>query len=91
MPLDESFDVTRIARVARLALTDDEAAALKRDAERVLAAFSDLPDAAPVDAAEARGTWREDSIMPPPEGVRDGIIAAFPRRSGDLVRVPRGL
>lgn len=87
-------EIAHIARIARLDLSAEEVAALRRDLDSILLSFY-LIEGLP----ETRIEPQDEEAMPPrfdepdecPEPVRRGIRRAFPRTEGDHVGVPRGL
>jgi len=85
--------VQRVAALARLHLTDDEAERLTVDLGRLLEHFAhvealdttDVEPTAHVDDFGAR--LRDDVVTNPPAG--DELLANAPAREGRLFRVPR--
>jgi aspartyl/glutamyl-tRNA(Asn/Gln) amidotransferase C subunit len=86
-------DVQHIARIARLALSHEEAARFAREAASILAHFETIQAAgqgaepAPLTALEPR----EDEAHDPDPGQAAAIVAQFPRKAGALAKVPEGL
>jgi aspartyl-tRNA(Asn)/glutamyl-tRNA(Gln) amidotransferase subunit C len=88
-----SEDVTRLADLARLALTDDETARAEKELEAILDyvdrlqkidTSSVLPQTMP---AKETG-WRHDVALECDELGRELILSNFPTRNGDLLDVP---
>jgi aspartyl-tRNA(Asn)/glutamyl-tRNA(Gln) amidotransferase subunit C len=92
-------EVRRIAALARLRLTEEEAGALSKDFAAILGfldrlrARDEADQAEPlvhaVPSEEPATTLREDEATPPLS--RETVLRMAPDRSGDLVRVPRVL
>jgi aspartyl-tRNA(Asn)/glutamyl-tRNA(Gln) amidotransferase subunit C len=89
----EKIDVRYVAKLARIALTDDEI-------ERFGAQLGDLLEhvdslgkldvsavAATAQVVESRNVEREDVVTPCLQ--RDVVLAQAPQRAGDFFRVPR--
>lgn len=88
-------DLARLARLARLSLTEDEATALTHDVDAIIHAFEDLASYAatlPEAAPRAAGAPRPDEVAPASDVTVDGILRAVPELDGvtRLVKVPRG-
>jgi aspartyl-tRNA(Asn)/glutamyl-tRNA(Gln) amidotransferase subunit C len=97
----KSLDVAHIARLARLALTDEEKGRLAGQLEKILSYVDQLSEVdvegvAPMTHAaeltlapggEGASGLRLDEVVEP-LGAERGLAAA-PRRDGDLVVVPR--
>lgn len=87
-------DVRHLAALARVKMTESEVESFRAEADAILGYMDRLAD---VDTAGAeprthaplgKGAWRQD--VPEPcaaETVRD-IMAQFPEREGELLRVP---
>ena len=89
-------EALRLAKLARLDLSPDEAAALARACEAITAEFAALADyATPLPSADERAAAppREDEARPAPAGEADAILAQAPKHdpATRAVRVPRGL
>lgn len=94
MTVFTAAEALRIARLARVGLSGEEAARLAPSLEAIAGEFSSLAafaDALPPVEPEAPGTLREDVVAPADEAVVDAILRAVPRldASGG-VRAPRG-
>jgi len=92
MPRPE-LDVRYVARLARLALTDEEARAYGAQLADILGhvdALSELDTsdvAATAQVIESRNVWREDVLQPCLP--RDEVLAEAPQSQGAYIRVPR--
>lgn len=92
MPRPE-LDVRYVARLARLALTDEEARAYGAQLADILGhvdALSELDTsdvAATAQVIESRNVWREDDLQPCLP--RDEVLAEAPQSQGAYIRVPR--
>ncbi|MBI4371223.1 MAG: Asp-tRNA(Asn)/Glu-tRNA(Gln) amidotransferase subunit GatC [Elusimicrobia bacterium] len=84
-------DVRRIAKLARLRLSDEEVRLYGGQLSKILDAMAELGrlDAAavPADAPAASGALREDE--PRPFAGRESLLANAPERDGPYVKVPR--
>ena len=86
-------DVKRLADLARLELTDEEAASAERELDAELGYVDRLKevDTAGVEPmtmpARAEG-WRADVALPCDELAREIILSNFPSRKGDLLQTP---
>lgn len=88
-------DVERLAGLARVAVPESERGALVSDLEKILKHFEDL-QAVPkikdkglrIKEPSVRFTTRgdDDSVRVPSS--REKLVAAFPERDGDYLRVP---
>lgn len=88
-------EALRIARLARLGLTEDEAARLAPTLEAIARDFSTLAayaDALPPPDAEPAGALREDVAVPADAATVEAILQAAPRvdLATGSVRAPRG-
>jgi aspartyl-tRNA(Asn)/glutamyl-tRNA(Gln) amidotransferase subunit C len=85
-------EVLHVARLARLALGDDEVARFQEQLSAILEAVSkvselDLSDVPPTaHPLEIQNAWAED--VPEPCLTHDEAFANAPDRDGDLFRVP---
>ena len=85
-------EVLRVARLARLDLTDDEVARFQEQLSAILGAVSkvselDLSDVPPTShPLEIQNAWADD--VPRPCLTLDEVFANAPDRDGDLFRVP---
>ena len=85
-------EVLHVARLARLALTDEEVARLTDELGAILAAVSivgelDLADVPPTShPLDLVNVWDEDE--PRASLALDDVFANAPERDGDLFRVP---
>ena len=86
-------EVRHVARLARLALTDDEAGRLGDQLSAILDYVKQLDridtrDVVPTSHAVEKGTpMRDDAVEP--FGDREALLANAPDRLGDFFRVPR--
>ena len=93
MPVD--IDIDHVARLARIALTDEEKTALRRQLGVILehaakvgeVAADDVPPTASTDAIPRANVLRED--VPEPCLPVEEALRNVPDREGDKVRVPR--
>lgn len=87
-------DVVRLADLSRLALTEDELTRMEQTIDPVLDYVGRLSkvDTTGVPEAETFGGMmhelRVDEPTPSGEGVRSAILANFPDKTGDALRVP---
>ena len=85
-------EVLHVARLARLALTDEEVVRLTAELDAILEAVSkvselDLADVPPTShPLDLVNVWDEDE--PHPSLSLDDVFANAPEREGDLFRVP---
>ena len=85
-------EVLHVARLARLALTDEEVERLTEELGAILEAVSivgelDLADVPPTShPLDLVNVWDEDE--PRPSLALDDVFANAPERDGDLFRVP---
>ena len=85
-------EVRRVARLARLELTDDEVAKFQEQLSAILEAVStvselDLTDVPPTaHPLEIQNAWAED--VPVPCLPKDDVFRNAPDREGDLFKVP---
>jgi aspartyl-tRNA(Asn)/glutamyl-tRNA(Gln) amidotransferase subunit C len=87
------FDVRYVAKLARLALTEEEAKAYGAQLADILEHVSALNEldtsdvAATAQIIESRNVWREDVVRPCLP--RDVVIGEAPQAQGSYFRVPR--
>ena len=85
-------EVLHVARLARLALTDEEVVRLTAELDAILEAVSkvselDLADVPPTShPLELVNVWRDDE--PGPSLPLEDVFANAPERDGDFFRVP---
>lgn len=89
--MEEKNDVRKLAELARIGLTDAEAALFERELPAILDFFNELA------GADTSGAEREqpsegmiarlDEVSPADRETRDRIVENFPRRSGDSLSV----
>ncbi|MEK9152025.1 MAG: Asp-tRNA(Asn)/Glu-tRNA(Gln) amidotransferase subunit GatC [Patescibacteria group bacterium] len=86
-------DITHIAKLARLDVAEDEAEMFRNQLSSILE-FVDKLSQAETDDVEpmnhvvpVHNAWREDKAEPCPAAMRDAVIAEFPEREGDLLKV----
>ncbi len=92
MPLSLD-DVKRLADLTRLQLSDEELEMRRGELERVLEYVQRLARIDTTGIPEAEGledwsAWRQDDAQPSSVATRNQIIAAFPDRVQDALRVP---
>lgn len=93
MTFDEK-EVRRLAELARIELTDAEAALLVRDFRGILGYFEELTkiDTAGIQplsgGTTARNIHRHDDDPSDSGASRERLVAAFPEREGDYLKVP---
>jgi aspartyl-tRNA(Asn)/glutamyl-tRNA(Gln) amidotransferase subunit C len=86
-------EVLQVARLARLAMTGEEADRLREQLSAILDSMKELDaldttGVEPTAHAVSLGTpFREDAAVP--FGDREALLANAPDRSGDFFRVPR--
>lgn len=87
------LDVRYVAKLARLALTDEEARSYGAQLADILghvAALNELDTsdvAATAQVIESRNVWREDEVVPCLP--RDEVLEQAPQAQGTYFRVPR--
>ncbi len=92
MPITRD-EVSHVARLARLALSSDEAERLRGQLADILGYIKQLDrldtrDVVPTSHAVEMGTpFREDAVRP--FGDKEAILANAPDREADFFRVPR--
>ena len=92
MPITRD-EVSHVARLARLAMSADEADRLREQLDNILGYIRQLDgldtrDVTPTSHAVEMGTpFRDDAARP--FGDREAILANAPDREGDFFRVPR--
>jgi aspartyl-tRNA(Asn)/glutamyl-tRNA(Gln) amidotransferase subunit C len=90
---DESFDIDYIARLAHIALSDDEKSAFGKQLGDVLAYMEklktlDVSDVEPTMHGHGRvNAFREDVVTPSID--REAALANAPERTGDEFRLPK--
>ena len=91
--MPEQIDVDHVARLARLALSDAEKAAMGEQLGRILAYIDKLKELS-VEGVEPTShavpmlnVMRDDEVEPPLD--RDEMMANAPDRVGEFFRVPR--
>lgn len=88
-----SQDVTHIAELSKLALSEEEKAVFATQLSSVLGfvdvlAKVDTADVQPMaHVQEVVNVLREDVVVPCDEETRQAILRAFPARTGDLLKV----
>jgi aspartyl-tRNA(Asn)/glutamyl-tRNA(Gln) amidotransferase subunit C len=91
MPVE--IDIEHVARLARVALTDDEKARLNEQLDAILAYAANVGEVATEDVPPAAyaipraNVFRED--VPEPSLPVDDALRNAPDREGDRFRVPR--
>lgn len=92
MPTDK-IDIRYVAKLARIALTDDEVEVFGRQLEDLLGHVNALSEldiesvAATAQVVESRNVTRADAIAPGLD--RERVLAEAPQRQGNFFRVPR--
>lgn len=87
------LDVRYVAKLARLALTDDEAVSYGAQLTDILGHVDALAEldtsdvAATAQVIESRNVWREDELQPCLP--REIVLAEAPQAQGAYIRVPR--
>lgn len=87
------LDVRYVAKLARLALTEDEANTYGGQLADILGHVDALGEldtsdvAATAQVIESRNVWREDELQPCLS--RDEVLAEAPQAHGAYIRVPR--
>lgn len=88
------FDVDHVAKLAMLDLTDEQRAMLKDQLPSILSYISKLHevDTSTVDAkaylTDRENVFRPDEVKSCPEDMRERIIDAFPKKTGNALEVP---
>jgi aspartyl-tRNA(Asn)/glutamyl-tRNA(Gln) amidotransferase subunit C len=92
MPGISKDEVLKVARLARLELSDDDVTRFQEQLSAILDAVSkvselDLSDVPPTaHPLEIQNAWAEDEVVP--SLAHDDVFANAPDRDGDLFRVP---
>lgn len=88
-----SFEIEKIAELARLSLKPEEKAKLAKDLESILAYVDELKTV-PTDHVEPtshvlnlENVFREDKVHP--SNVRDEVLKHAPLREGNFFKVPK--
>ncbi len=86
-------DVKRLAELTRLQLSDEELETRRAELERVLEYVDRLARVDTADIPEAEGRveltrWRPDQVESASTATHDHIIASFPDRLQNALRVP---
>jgi len=86
-------DIRRLADLARLELSDEEAARTERELDAVLGYVDRLQairtdDVAPYALARRSNGWREDVAQEADDVTRELVLSNFPDRKGDVLSVP---
>ncbi len=87
-------EVAKLAQLARIAVPEHELETLAGEMEAILGYVSDVRALAEV-SAEVPPTYdlvnvlREDVVTNAPGAYTERIVAQFPAREGDLLRVPK--
>ena len=90
---DSDFDVRYVAKLARLALTEEEAVMYGSQLSDILAHVGALNEldtsdvAATAQVIESRNVWRNDSARP--SLPQEEVLSEAPQRQGSYFRVPR--
>lgn len=89
-------DITHLAALARLRLTDQEKLALEKDLEGILAYVKELEqvDLTSVDTASLNAYLPKNVLRPDADPQisgeqTEGLLAAAPKREGDYVKVKK--
>ena len=91
--MPDNIDVRYVAKLARIALTDDEADGFGRQLGDLLAHVNALAEldtnavAATAQVVESRNVERADDVRPCLD--RETVLAQAPQRQGGFFRVPR--
>ena len=88
-----SFEIEKIAELARLSLKPEEKVKLKKDLESILAYVEQLK-AVPTDQVEPtshvlnlENVFRRDAIRP--SDIREDVLKHAPHREGNFFKVPK--
>ena len=87
-------DVSKLARLARIALSDGEEVSLVKDFEGILGHFEDLQKVdvegvVPVAGGTmAENVTRDDADEVSCDVSRDDLVGAFPNEEGEYLKVP---
>ena len=89
----DTIDIRYVAKLARIALSDDEIERFSKELSELLGhvrALEELDTAsvpATAQVVESRNVLREDRVRPIPD--REVVLAGAPQRQGGFFRVPR--
>ncbi len=86
-------DIAALADLARLELTDTEAASMVHDLDEVLVYVERLKEVGtegvqPLTMPARAEGWREDVAFASDDATRELILANFPVKSGNLLKTP---
>jgi len=86
-------DVQHLADLARIDVPESEAAALASEMERILDYVKDVEKVAKDVAQDTqpplRNVFREDVVTNEPGEYTDAIVAQFPEKEGNSLKVPK--
>jgi aspartyl-tRNA(Asn)/glutamyl-tRNA(Gln) amidotransferase subunit C len=87
-------EITKLARLARIALADEELDALAGEMDAILGYVSDVRSLA-IDGIAGEPTYdlvnvmRDDVVLNKPGEYTERIVSQFPTREGDLLKVKK--
>jgi aspartyl-tRNA(Asn)/glutamyl-tRNA(Gln) amidotransferase subunit C len=92
MPGMDISEVQKLAQMARIRLSDEEAAALTGDIDSILDYVSDVQAVAGTDAVEptvgaVHNVFREDEVTNEPEQYTDTLLKAMPETDGRFKKI----
>lgn len=86
-------EVVSLARLARIAITDEEAERLRSDMDNVLAYVSVISEIAGEEAAKEpgalRNVFRDDVVQHAPDQYTETLLAEVPHRQGRFLAVKK--
>jgi aspartyl-tRNA(Asn)/glutamyl-tRNA(Gln) amidotransferase subunit C len=89
----DTIDIKYVAKLARIALTDEEIERFSKELGDLLGHVNALAEldtasvAATAQVVESRNVWRDDAERPCLD--REIVLSAAPQRQGSFFRVPR--
>lgn len=91
--MEEKADISKLALLSRLALSENEKEALQKDLDSILGYISQIKevDVPPLVDTEAsfRNQFREDVTLPPNDKEREALLEALPEREKDHALVQK--
>lgn len=89
----EIKDIQHLAELARIGLTDEEAAALAGEFDAILGYVAQVTEvsggASGVTTAPLQNVFREDVVTEEPRAYTETLLSAAPKRNGDYIEVKK--
>ena len=91
--MEEKADISKLALLSRLALSENEKESLQKDLNSILGYISQIKevDVPPLVDTETsfRNQFREDVVISSPDKEREALLGALPEREKDHVLVQK--